>query len=82
MDPAQKFMSKKLSDWVSPLFSYIDADPAFYIVLNLQLVISKVQGQLDSYQTLYRLREQLLNQVIVRATSFASRPGINELHVG
>ncbi|WP_228149860.1 hypothetical protein, partial [Acinetobacter baumannii] len=62
-------------------FSYRDEDPAFYIVLNLQLVISKVKGQLDSYQTLYRLREQLLNQVIVRATTFASRPGINELYV-
>ena len=80
-DPNQKIMSKKLSDWVSPLFSYIDEDPAFYIVLNLQLVISKVKGQLDEYHNLYRLREQLLNQVIVRATSFASRPGINELYV-
>lgn len=81
LDPDKKFISKKLSDWVSPLFSYRDEDPAFYIVLNLQLVISKVKGQLDSYQTLYRLREQLLNQVIVRATTFASRPGINELYV-
>ncbi|HAV4558229.1 hypothetical protein ABGT03_06435 [Acinetobacter baumannii] len=80
-DPEKKFINKKLSDWVSPLFNYIDEQPAFYIVLNLQLVISKVKGQLDTYQTLYRLREQLLNQVIVRATSFASRPGINELYV-
>ena len=81
LDPEKKFMSRKLSDWVSPLFSYANADPAFYIVLNLQLVISKVKGQLDDYQALYRLREQLLNQVIVRSTSFASRPGINELYV-
>ena len=79
-DPEKQFINKKLSDWVSPLFNYIDEDPAFYIVLNLQLVVSKVKGQLDTYQTLYRLREQLLNQVIVRATSFASRPGINELY--
>ncbi len=80
-NPAEKSFNKRLSDWSSPLFYYEGAGSPFYIVLNLQLVITTVKDKLAGYETLYRIREQLLNQIILRTTTFASRPGITELYV-
>lgn len=84
-NPELKFKNKKISDWASPLFYYENSCLSmptihpFHLVLNLQLIITFVKGKLDNYTTTYRIREQLLNQIILRAANFSSRPGITEL---
>jgi hypothetical protein len=82
-NPELKFKSKKISDWASPLFYYESLDQTriqpFHLVLNLQLIITAVKGKFDTYTTVYRIREQLLNQIILRTANFSSRPGITEL---
>lgn len=65
------------SEWASPLF-FVDEEP-FYLLLNLQIIVSFTKNEIKSYEVLYRIREQLLNQLILRATTYASRPGITEL---
>jgi len=66
-------------EWKSPLF-FTDKDSApFYLIFNLKYLISLPKHKTFIFEAKYRIREQLLNQLIIKASNHASRPGITEL---
>ncbi|MCI3881037.1 MULTISPECIES: hypothetical protein [Acinetobacter] len=68
-------------EWHSPLF-FTDVEPEpFYLVVNLKYLLTLPPHKTSIFEAKYRIREQLLNQLILRASNHASRPGINELYV-
>ncbi|MBJ8501665.1 MULTISPECIES: hypothetical protein [Acinetobacter] len=68
-------------EWHSPLF-FTDAETEpFYLVINLKYLLTLHSQKTSIFEVKYRIREQLLNQLILRASNHASRPGINELYV-
>lgn len=68
-------------EWTSPLFQTdLETEP-FYLVFNLKYLISLPKHKISIFEPRYRIREQLLNQLILRASNHASRPGITELYV-
>ncbi|WP_367156836.1 hypothetical protein [Acinetobacter sp. FL] len=68
-------------EWHSPLFfTDVEQEP-FYLVVNLKYLLTLPSHKTSIFEAKYRIREQLLNQLILRASNHASRPGINELYV-
>ncbi|CAM9212362.1 hypothetical protein [Acinetobacter bereziniae] len=68
-------------EWHSPLFfTDVEQEP-FYLVVNLKYLLTLPPHKTSIFEAKYRVREQLLNQLILRASNHASRPGINELYV-
>jgi 23S rRNA maturation-related 3'-5' exoribonuclease YhaM len=63
----------------SPIFTDVEQEP-FYLVVNLKYLLT-LPHKTSIFEAKYRIREQLLNQLILRASNHASRPGINELYV-
>ncbi|MDQ8997462.1 hypothetical protein RFH54_16145 [Acinetobacter soli] len=68
-------------EWHSPLFfTDVELEP-FHLVVNLKYLVTLPSHKTSIFEAKYRIREQLLNQLILRASNHASRPGINELYV-
>lgn len=66
-------------EWVSPTFQNEGASGQFVLVANARYVISLSKARADQLQVHYRLREQLLVQLIRRVTDYIARPGVVEL---
>lgn len=77
----EKLKRKNDFEWISPLFFTDQEAEPFYLVVNLKYLISLPKFKTSIFEAKYRIREQLLNQLILRASNHASRPGIAELFV-
>jgi hypothetical protein len=80
--PADIKKTKKLSDaiWESPLF--IDAGKAaFRLYIHMRYPMTLSLKQQNKLQANFRLREQLLMELITKASHHAARPGIMQLSV-
>ena len=67
------------SEWRSPnLFLDPDFGP-FFLAVNSRYSLSAPSGEAANWQPLYRLREQLLMQLISHASNYQARPGIVQL---
>jgi hypothetical protein len=67
------------SIWKSPPFSEPQAADSFYLYVNCRMQITVPPDDCKDWSVLYRIREQLLMQLITTASNHASRPGIVSL---
>jgi hypothetical protein len=73
--------TKKLpaSIWKSPSFSEPGSDDVFHLYVNSRMLITVPPEDCKGWSVLYRIREQLLMQLITTASNHAARPGIVNL---
>ena len=60
--------------WMSPCFKFDNVDK--FLLVNARFQISLSNAKADQEQPLFRLREQLLNNLIYQLHSYGARPGI------
>jgi hypothetical protein len=65
------------AEWLSPVL-VVDDSP-FYLAVNCRYLITVPKSQVKSWTAVYRLREQLLMDLIDYAGGYISRPGKVEL---
>ncbi len=69
------------AEWKSPVFA-TDGDPVpFRLHANVRFPLTKTATDCGTWKVRYRLREQLLVQLISTASSYVSRPGIVSMPV-
>ncbi len=66
------------SVWSSPTLAVNEDDP-FVLEVNARYALNMVKACTEEWQSVYRLREQLLMQLIAHAGSYLTRPGIVSL---
>lgn len=69
------------AEWVSPVFETQDQKLHFNLVANSRFVVTYTRTQVESWNVLYRLREQLLTQLVGHVMQYNARPGIVSLQV-
>jgi hypothetical protein len=67
----------QMAEWRSPVL-VIDG-PAFRLTVNCRYLVTIPQAQTEGWTVVYRLREQLLMDLIDYAGGYVTRPGIFEL---
>ena len=68
----------KVSDaeWRSPILALVGDDGPFRLHVNSRYLITSTAPQADVWTVAYRLREQLLMDLVNHAAGYVSRPGI------
>lgn len=64
------------AEWVSPVFETPDQQQYYKLVANSRYVVTFTRAQVASWKVLYRLREQLLTQLVGHVMQYNARPGI------
>ena len=67
------------SVWSSPTLVAKPCDGPFVLVVNARYPLNMVPTEVEAWQPVYRLREQLLMHLISHAGSYLARPGIVQL---
>jgi hypothetical protein len=67
----------QMAEWRSPVF-VVDG-PAFRLTVNCRYFVTVPRAQTEGWNVVYRLREQLLMDLIDYAGGYVTRPGIFEL---
>lgn len=67
-------------EWVSPIFQREGSDGQFYLVANARYVVTFTRARAAKFRSRYRLREQLLSQLVKHAADYSARPGIVALY--
>ena len=67
------------AEWSSPVLVVAEENGPFELVINARYQVNLTADEVKKWTALYRLREQLLMQVIVHASTYHSRPGIMNL---
>ena len=67
------------SEWLSPLLTIdVDQQP-FVLAINSRYSLSFPRDDVEQWESVYRLREQLMMQLIAHTNSYLARPGIIQL---
>jgi hypothetical protein len=73
----ERFLQK--AEWCSPVFAI--QGPPFRLTVNCRYFVTIPQAQTEGWVAAYRLREQLLMDLIDYSGGYVSRPGIVELRM-
>lgn len=68
-----------MSVWASPTLAMESCEDLLVLAVNARYAINVVQATAETWQPVYRLREQLLMQLITHTGSYLTRPGIFSL---
>ncbi|MCK1513036.1 hypothetical protein IVB22_10715 [Bradyrhizobium sp. 190] len=74
-DGRSKGMKLPEAEWTSPLLMQTETGP-YYLSSNSRFILSLTQKTIKDLKVLGRLREQILMELIVHASSYTARPGI------
>lgn len=66
------------AEWASPILTRLDGS-TYRLIANARLVASMTSAGCAGFKVRYRLREQLLMQLITHASEYAARPGILQM---
>lgn len=67
--------------WQSPVFLTTDSAEPFRLLVHIRFPISVLPDTAKDWTSCYRLREQLLMDILASASNYSSRPGIVQLPV-
>ena len=74
--PGKKRKSRPQSVWESPTLVISQEDEPFLLLVNARYPLSVPAHGAETWQPVYRLREQLLMHLISHASGYMARPGI------
>jgi hypothetical protein len=78
-DKTGKDIARPASTWSSPILSLLSAEVPFHLVCSCRFTISLTSEVVKAWQLRYRIREQMLMQLITHANAYMARPGIVQL---
>lgn len=67
------------AEWQSPTITLPEESDPFVLHVNSRFEITRPESATTNWQAVYRLREQLLMQLIAHASAYVGRPGIVRL---
>lgn len=70
----------KEAEWKSPVLKFNGKDEAFVLKAHARLIISLLPKDVEGVKPLYRIREQLLMDLMAKVGSYTTRPGVFSMH--
>lgn len=80
-DSAGLQLKKSDAIWRSPVFSERDGGSPFRLYVHARFPITTIPANTERWKVRYRVRDQLLMQLLIASSSYDSRPGIVQLPI-